>query len=74
MVAEAVPFPDHHPYAEAEVTRLLERAAALGAVPLTTEKDWVRLPAAHQTAIKALPVVLAFDDPGALERVLGTVS
>ncbi|MEA1677117.1 tetraacyldisaccharide 4'-kinase [Nitrospirillum sp. BR 11163] len=73
-VAEAVPFPDHHPYAEAEIARLLERAATLGAVPLTTEKDWVRLPAAHQTAIKALPVALAFDDPGALERVLETVS
>ncbi|TWB73183.1 lipid-A-disaccharide kinase [Nitrospirillum amazonense] len=73
-VAETAPFPDHYPYAEAEVTGLLERATTLGAIPLTTEKDWVRLPAAHQTAIKALPVMLAFDDPGALERVLRTMS
>ncbi|MEA1650056.1 tetraacyldisaccharide 4'-kinase [Nitrospirillum sp. BR 11164] len=73
-MTEALPFPDHHPYAEAEIARLVDRASALGAVPLTTEKDWVRLPAAYQTAIKALPVVLAFDDPAALDRVLGTVS
>ncbi|MEE3626617.1 tetraacyldisaccharide 4'-kinase [Nitrospirillum sp. BR 11752] len=72
-LTETVSFPDHHPYTGAEITRLLGRAGALGAVPLTTEKDWVRLPAAHQEAIKALPVVLDFDDPSALERVLNTV-
>jgi tetraacyldisaccharide 4'-kinase len=43
-VAELVPFPDHHWYSPADLDRLDERAAALGAAGLvTTEKDWVRL-------------------------------
>jgi tetraacyldisaccharide 4'-kinase len=37
-------FPDHHPYSFAELTRLLDDADTLDAVPVTTEKDAVRLP------------------------------
>jgi tetraacyldisaccharide 4'-kinase len=37
-------FPDHHPYSLAELTRLLDDADTLDAVPVTTEKDAVRLP------------------------------
>ncbi len=37
-------FPDHHPYSLAELTCLLDDADTLDAVPVTTEKDAVRLP------------------------------
>jgi len=43
-LAEMIPFDDHHWYSRADLARLGERAAALGAEGLvTTEKDWVRL-------------------------------
>ncbi len=44
QVAEAVRFPDHHPYRHADVERLAVRAQALGVdMILTTEKDAVKL-------------------------------
>lgn len=44
-VAARIVFADHHPYAEGDAKRLLELAEASKAVLVTTEKDWVRLPA-----------------------------
>ncbi|MDE1149467.1 MAG: tetraacyldisaccharide 4'-kinase [Azospirillaceae bacterium] len=72
-VIETVSFADHHPYTGDEIAHLLARAEAQGAVPLTTEKDWVRLPAALQSAVFTLPVTLAFDEIGALDRVVGAM-
>jgi tetraacyldisaccharide 4'-kinase len=43
VVADFVPFPDHHPYRRAELEELARRAKAREAVLLTTEKDGVRL-------------------------------
>lgn len=37
-------FPDHYPYRFADLCRLLDEADMLDAVPVTTEKDAVRLP------------------------------
>jgi tetraacyldisaccharide 4'-kinase len=37
-------FPDHHPYSEAEIAALIEEARRADAIPVTTEKDAVRLP------------------------------
>lgn len=37
-------FPDHHAYREGELRALLEEAARLGAVAVTTAKDAVKLP------------------------------
>ncbi|WP_044563516.1 tetraacyldisaccharide 4'-kinase [Azospirillum sp. B4] len=73
-LARGVPFPDHHPYTESEIGRLLDQAADLGATPLTTEKDWVRLPPAVQARVTALPVVLTFQDDGALDALLDRVT
>lgn len=74
-VAGLAAFPDHHPFTPAEVRRVLGRAAELGAVPVTTEKDLVRLAALRGAVpeverIVALPVSLRVDDPGALETLL----
>ena len=38
----------------------------LGAQMVTTQKDWVRLPAEWRERIVVLPVALALDDDGAL--------
>jgi len=69
-LAGRVPFADHHPYRPAEVAALLERAAALGALPVTTAKDAVRLPADTRARVHVLPVTVAWEDPGALDRLL----
>ncbi len=59
-------FPDHHAFTEAEALALTAKADALGAVLVTTEKDWVRIGAASgalaalKAQARALPVKLVF--------------
>jgi tetraacyldisaccharide 4'-kinase len=68
-------FPDHHRYSDADAERLLAQAEAKGLLPLTTEKDLVRLgetPALMKlaTKAKALPVAMIFDDEKAVKALL----
>ena len=65
-LAHYLAFADHHPYSETDLVRLQEDAIRLGAQLVTTQKDWVRLPADWRERIVALPVALAIDDDGAL--------
>ncbi len=65
-----ISFADHHPYRPAEVAALLDRAAALGALPVTTAKDAVRLTPDQRARIRVLPVAVAWRDPAALDRLL----
>ena len=62
-------FPDHHPFTPAELSALLARADALGAVPVTTPKDAVRLPPGLRPRIRVLGVRLHWA-PGDAEAVL----
>lgn len=72
MVEES--FPDHHAYTQDDAERLLARADTGKLVPLTTEKDMVRLAggsgalAALQARAKDLPVTLVFEDEDALRK------
>ena len=54
-------FADHHPYSEVDLARLQEDASRLGAVLMTTKKDWVRLPGEWRERISFLPVTLDLD-------------
>ena len=45
QIAVRVPFADHHPFTQGDAERLLALAATHKAGLITTEKDWVRLPA-----------------------------
>lgn len=69
-IAERVPFADHHPYRPAEVAALIDRAAALGALPVTTAKDAVRLPPELRAKIAVLPVSVRWADESALAALL----
>lgn len=69
-VAETRGFPDHHPFTARELTDLQRRAAELGAILATTEKDRVRLPAEMRDAVATLPVNLLWDDARALDALL----
>jgi tetraacyldisaccharide 4'-kinase len=67
-------FPDHAPYADAILRRMVAEARAADAMLVTTEKDAARLTPAQRREVMALPVRLAFDPPEALERLLDRVA
>jgi len=66
-------FPDHHPFSDAEIATLLADAARAGAVPVTTEKDAIRLPRALRDRVATLPVALRWADEAAVETLLARV-
>lgn len=59
---EKLAFPDHYPYTEKDMALLRAKAAALGAMLITTEKDAMRLPEAMLAEIEIFPVTIAWDD------------
>lgn len=63
-------FPDHHPYGEREIAALIAEARRADAIPVTTEKDAVRLPATLRSGIETLPVAVRWRDEGALDLLL----
>ncbi len=69
-------FDDHHQYTEADANELLAQCESKGLIPVTTEKDAVRLtgeaPAIARLAAKlrSLPVKLVFEDEKAVRRLL----
>ena len=70
ILAATLPFPDHHPFADADLRRVLDEAERTGAAPVTTPKDAVRLPAGYRDRIGVVGVSLAWDDPGAVDELL----
>lgn len=70
IVAGTLPFPDHHPFTAADMRHVLAEAKRLDAMPITTPKDAVRLPAGYRDHIAVVGVSLAWDDPAALEALL----
>lgn len=73
-VAGTRAFPDHHAYTVDETMDVVETAHRLGARPVTTEKDLVRLPDDARLMVMAIPVALAWDDAAALDRLLDRVA
>jgi tetraacyldisaccharide 4'-kinase len=67
---ETRPFPDHHPFSEAEARALIAEAKAFGAGLLTTEKDRVRLAGTTGArrelylSSRALPIAVQFAENG----------
>jgi tetraacyldisaccharide 4'-kinase len=72
-VAEQVAFADHHPYSAVEIAALIERARRLGAIPVTTAKDLVRVPPGFRAAITAVPVALAWQAPDRIDALLAGI-
>jgi tetraacyldisaccharide 4'-kinase len=70
LLARCVAFPDHHPYTERELHGLLETAARLDAVPVTTAKDAVRMRPALRTKVSVAGVGIEWEDPAAIEALL----
>ena len=72
-VARALPFPDHHRFSPADLRRILGEAERLGAAPVTTPKDSVRLNPPVRARVGVVGVSLAWDEPAELDRLLGSV-
>lgn len=61
-VVQFINFADHHPYTFLEVEKLLELAKNQKARLITTEKDFLRIPACYQKFIDYLPIRLKFQE------------
>jgi tetraacyldisaccharide 4'-kinase len=73
VVRDVLRFPDHHPYGPADVVRIA--AAAGDALPVTTEKDLVKLGGLPGLpALRALRVELRVEDGDALLAALTTAA
>lgn len=64
------PFPDHHPYSDAEIAGLIAEARRLDALPVTTAKDAVRIPAEMRGKFAVLGVRLGWEQPAEIEALL----
>lgn len=74
VVTATQSFADHHVYSEHELAELKAKAAAERAMLVTTEKDWVRLPANWRENVTAVPVTAIFEQPTALDALLDRIT
>lgn len=63
-------FPDHHPYSADDLMALLGTAVAADAQPVTTAKDWVRLPREAQEKVVVVGVEAVFEESGRIDALL----
>ena len=63
-------FADHHRYKPNEIAAIIEHAKERDALPVTTEKDHVRLPLDTREMVQTLPVTLAWRDPEEPRKLL----
>lgn len=70
IVVERYGFPDHHRYTPDEIKRLCEAASLHGGRPVTTAKDYVRLPPEARLMVEVLSVQLEWRNPMALRALV----
>lgn len=69
-LADCISFPDHHPYAEADLARLSARAVELDAALVTTAKDMTRIPVDHRRPVRVFSVQLDWQDEQVLNKIV----
>jgi len=63
---EFIEFPDHHPYTARDMKKITKKGARF----ITTEKDFVRIPAEFQSKIEVARARLVFEKPDELRHFL----
>ena len=63
-------YADHYPYDSGDLRDLLAEADALRAIPVTTRKDFVRIPQAFRSRITVVNVRLDWESPAQIETLL----
>lgn len=64
------PFDDHYAFDATDIQPILDEAFAIGAVPVTTEKDAVRLSADQRQQVNVLSVDVEWEKPAELDALL----
>ena len=68
------PFDDHYAFGEADIQPILDEAFQLNALPVTTEKDAVRLSPDQRQQVNVARVRLKWDKPKMLDDLLGPIT
>ncbi len=63
-------YADHYPFDEGDLRDLLAEAESLRATPVTTRKDFVRIPPAFRNRVTVVTVRLEWEEPAAIEGLL----
>ncbi len=63
-------FADHYPFDEGDMRELLAQAEALRAIPVTTKKDFVRIPPQFRSRVTVVTVRLEWEEPAKIESLL----
>ncbi len=63
-------FADHHIYTPKEISAMQAKAAETGALLVTTEKDYVRIPPRRRKGVAFVPLRAEFEDPEAFQTFL----
>jgi tetraacyldisaccharide 4'-kinase len=77
VVGHRMVFPDHHPFTDVECEAILVQAKARDLVPITTEKDRVRLSGRGGAAellaqaTETFPIRVRFEEPTRLSTLIG---
>jgi tetraacyldisaccharide 4'-kinase len=75
QIAKKLSFADHHPYSQQDLAQIQEDAQRHGAEMITTQKDWMRLPADWRARVAMLPVSVDMDDEtGFLDSLEGRLA
>lgn len=72
-IIKRVSFSDHHQFKPHEIMKLVEFADSRGAILVTTEKDWVRLPPDTQPMIQSVSVNLEWENSDALLNLINPI-
>jgi len=70
VLAAREAFADHYPFDEGDMRDLLAEAEALRALPVTTRKDYVRIPPAYRSRVTVVTVRLEWAEPTPIEAML----
>ena len=70
MLTGRASFADHYPYDAGDLRDLLAEADRLRAIPVTTRKDFVRIPPAFRARVTVVTIALAWEEPAWLEVML----
>ncbi|GGC26260.1 tetraacyldisaccharide 4'-kinase [Siccirubricoccus deserti] len=70
VLAGKMAFADHYPFDEGDMRDLLAEADTLRAMPVTTRKDYVRIPPAFRSRVTVVTIRLEWSDTVAIEALL----
>lgn len=73
LVIAAHPFDDHHLYKPADIQTILDEAFSLDALPVTTEKDAMRLSPDQRQQVNVLRVTARYKNHAGLDALLQKV-